>query len=187
LNKIFRRGDIFIADIVESYPCVLKGRRPVVILSNYKACENSPLVNVVPITSNLKKLPSHVEIGVESGLSKSSIVVCEQIFTISKLNLIHFIGKCNYTTMSGIKKALDSQLGFSEDFEKEEHQREAKRMIRNIQELDRYLKTNFDNEIYTERQMALKCLENYLINHSLNVDISIFKNGWEIHGRREIS
>jgi mRNA interferase MazF len=179
-NKVIRRGDIFIAELVESYPYILKGKRPVIILSNYKACENSPLINILPITSNLKDLPSHVKIGEECGLSQSSIIVTEQICTISKENLIYQIGKCNYSIMNEIKKALDIQLGFSDDFAKEEHIQEAKKMIDEVRELDRCLMLNFSKEIFEERDLSIKCLENYIINHSLNININkILDDGWE--------
>lgn len=184
---IIRRGDIFLANCIESYKYVLKGERPVIILSNYLACENSPLLNVVPITSNLKALPSHVIIGTECGLNEESIAVCEQIFPISKNNLLYYIGKCSYSKMAEIKKAIDIQLGFSNNVNNLKDLEEVKRQIENIEELDRYLETENNVEIIKERGLALKCLEHFCINHSINsINLSRFyakdlkKEGWEV-------
>jgi mRNA interferase MazF len=185
------RGDIVICNLVESSEYILRGCRPAIILSNHKACLNSPLLNVVPITSSTtkRKLPTHVEIGVNCGLDKPSLAICEQIVTISKSKIQYVIGKCDLKTMILLKQSLDIQLGFSEAFEREEHKEEANKMLKNINELDKYLKNNYDREILAERQIALKCLENYIINHSLNMNINeILMNGCENkHGRREIS
>lgn len=69
------------------------GSRPVVVVSNNMANAHSPVITVVPLTSNTRKnhLPTHVLL-VESGLPVISLALCEQILTIDKSRLTRRIG-----------------------------------------------------------------------------------------------
>lgn len=71
----------------------MRGKRPVVLVSNDTANEHSPVVTVVPLTSRLYKhhLPTHVFM-TGSGLSVSSLALCEQVMSFDKNQLIKKIG-----------------------------------------------------------------------------------------------
>ena len=84
-----RRGDIYIARLEKDTEGSLQsGKRPVLVVSNDKANEHSPVITVVPITSQMskRKLPTHVHIE-DCGLSKPSIILGEQILSINQSRL----------------------------------------------------------------------------------------------------
>ena len=68
-NLIVKRGDVFYANLV-GYGCVQGGLRPVVIISNDTNNKFSNIVQIVPLTSQLKKcdLPVHVYISEIKGV-----------------------------------------------------------------------------------------------------------------------
>ena len=80
-----RIGDIYTAELDADIDGSLQsGIRPVLIISNNKANEFSPVITIIPITSRLgkKKLPTHVYM-TQCGLSRPSIALAEQITSIN--------------------------------------------------------------------------------------------------------
>ena len=108
-----RRGDIFWAELGRDADGSLQaGGRPVLVISNDKANEYSPIITIIPITSKMgkTKLPTHVLIK-ECGLSKPSIALAEQITSINKDRLDRKIGSIQHTVYVGlVKKAIGIQL-----------------------------------------------------------------------------
>jgi mRNA interferase MazF len=83
------------------------GYRPAIILSNNMACKHSPVILISPITSKVKtQLPTHVKVGIESGLLKESIILLEQVQTIDKKDLGDYIGKVPRNKIYEIDRAL---------------------------------------------------------------------------------
>ena len=75
-----KRYDLWMADIPEgSKGHVQYGFRPVLVVSNDMANKYSPVITVVPLTSQLTKrqLPTHVLLQ-DNGLEKSSLALCEK-------------------------------------------------------------------------------------------------------------
>lgn len=110
-------GDVIWADLGESEngdTSIQKGRRPVLIFSNEKACSFSPCVNIIPITSSAtkKKLPTHFQL---KNLKKStSFVLPEQIQTIDKKQLIgNAIYQLNSEELAMVSAAVKLQLGIN--------------------------------------------------------------------------
>ena len=69
------------------------GRRPVVIVSNDAANDHSPVITVVPLTTQMHKhhLPTHVYLEGQ-GLNRASIALCEQVMALDKIHLLRRIG-----------------------------------------------------------------------------------------------
>lgn len=89
------------------------GVRPAIVISNDAANENSPVVSVIPLTSNRKKgqLPTHVFIS-NPGLSCSSIAICEQIQSLDKGRMLKKLGQItNPFTIRAVEYGLAVQLG----------------------------------------------------------------------------
>ena len=89
------------------------GVRPAIVISNDAANENSPVVSVIPLTSNRKKgqLPTHVFIS-NPGLTCSSIALCEQIHSLDKGRMIKKLGQItNPFTIKAVEYGLAVQLG----------------------------------------------------------------------------
>ena len=86
-NLEIARGMIVMVDLPTGNGSVQGGTRPAVVISNDRGNKFSPVLIVVPLTSRTKKLlPTHhtIEHSMINGLSKTSIVLAEQIITIGK-------------------------------------------------------------------------------------------------------
>lgn len=104
-----RRGEIYEADLGEGEGSEQAGVRPVLIIQNNVGNHYSPTVICVPLTSKTKKdMPTHHTIIKDkySFLTYDSIVLCEQIKTISKSKLSHRIGMLTKDDMSIVGKKL---------------------------------------------------------------------------------
>ena len=108
VNKnIVTRGDIILVDLPNVGESVQTGRRPAIVVQNNMGNAHSPCIIVVPITSATKKYgPTHVKIGVESGLLKTSTVLCEQLLTINKSSVIKTLGHLTPNVMKQIEQAI---------------------------------------------------------------------------------
>lgn len=169
-NILVRRADIWIADLKESYEHILKGKHPVVVLSNWKACNKSPSIQILPITSKDKiNIPAHVEIGVEYGLDSESIILCEQIRTIDKYALINKIGYCDQDKMEEIQEALSNQLGYTSKLNINVF-KEIGEKLKDIEELNRYLEKECSTEVLKERDGMIKCLNKYCLSNGIRLN-----------------
>ena len=89
-----RKYDIWSADlpaVPESH--VQCGKRPVVVVSNDTANRCSPIISVIPLTTNLGRmdLPTHTVLR-SRFLRRPSVALCEQIMTVDKSRLLERIG-----------------------------------------------------------------------------------------------
>src|SRR5580700_4391756 len=104
------RGEVYQANLDPVTGSEQGGTRPVLIVSRDALNANAPVVIVVPLTSreNKKRLyPTHVEIPAgEAGLSKNSVVLCEQVRALSKNRLTKRIGQASSARMSLIDATL---------------------------------------------------------------------------------
>lgn len=106
------RGDIYTAALeTEEGSCVIRGVRPVIVVSNNMGNQFSPIINVIPLTSQKKKpLPVHVDLS-GFGLNKNSTAIVEQVLTIDKKALVKKLGSLAGTDkMQEIVSALKKQL-----------------------------------------------------------------------------
>lgn len=182
-QSVIRKGDIFMVQLSETnYQYCLRGLHPCVVMSNFRACNKSPLIQIIPISSKPKSQPMHVEIE-GSGLSVKSILLCEQVTTINKSALRFSLGKVSYEKMVEIEDAVSRQLGMQNDYNIEMFQT-VKLMLDELEELDRYLSTEYTDEVATEREILLKDLQRYCINHSIKIDLQKFVgNVGEAHAK----
>lgn len=108
------RGDIFYYDFGENCGSVQSGERPVLVVQADDYNRNAPTVIVAAITGVMKKryLPSHIVLGEDFGLSKPSMVMMEQIRTISKDELSNYIGTIDdQELLNKVNIALKKTLG----------------------------------------------------------------------------
>lgn len=109
-----KQYDIWLADIPAPKDShVQHGRRPVVIISNNLANTHSPVVTVIPLTSQMNKhqLPTHVYLWGQ-GLDRASIALCEQVMALDKSCLIRRLGEVSdWYDRLAIQHALAEQLG----------------------------------------------------------------------------
>lgn len=111
-----KRGDIFFAELNPVQGSEQGGIRPVLVVQNDVGNNFSPTTIILPITSKLAKakLPTHVALSRrESGLSRDSVVLAEQIRTIDKVRLQQKVATLNEITMSRINQAMEVSMGIS--------------------------------------------------------------------------
>ena len=114
MEKEFKRGDVFYADLSPVIGSEQAGSRPVVIIQNDIGNKHSPTVIIAAITSRIStkvKLPVHVYLPDDCGLNQSSIALLEQIRTIDKSRLDEYIGRLDELTMKHIDEALEISFG----------------------------------------------------------------------------
>ena len=120
-----RRGQLWLADLGTIQGCddhIKRGVRPVVIVSNNKANENSPVIHVVPVTTKVRRrlyLPTHVFLNgfYTPGLQSHSAATCEQVQAINTTDLIEKIGKLSRTQMLKVSLALAVQFAIGTEGE----------------------------------------------------------------------
>jgi mRNA interferase MazF len=112
---VLKRGDIVLADLkyMNTSNTNIQGEyRPVIVISNTFCNRNSPVITVVPLTSQTKvSLPTHVQVWKESKLHIKSIALCEQPQSIDKWRAKKIVGKCHSKILIQIEKAISIQLG----------------------------------------------------------------------------
>ncbi len=121
-SRIPQRGEVWFADLGK-HPnsSVQGGCRPVIILSNNIGNTHADTVNIVPMTRHLKKpeLPCHTKISPEDitdkrQLLETSMILAEQVTTISKYALRNYVGMItDRSVMSAINATVISQLGIN--------------------------------------------------------------------------
>jgi mRNA interferase MazF len=107
-KKIIQRGDIWYADLPTiSGSSIQGGRRPVLVYQTDTLNGKSPTVNVLAITSQIKRkdLGYHVELPWIAGLTKKSMVLAEQAFTLDQNRLFNFRCRLSETTMKHVERA----------------------------------------------------------------------------------
>lgn len=107
-----RRNEIYMANLPVTAASVQYGRRPVLVLQNNTGNMYSSTTIIAPMTGRSKKtLPTHVRIGPKCGLSKSSILLCEQVMTIPTEILETKLGEItDEMTLKRIAEALRCSL-----------------------------------------------------------------------------
>ena len=118
-DRIPQRGDIWFADLFGCPgTCVQRGIRPVLVVSNDAGNTHSGILNVLPLTSHLKKpnLPCHTLLEPGNVADSryrfvDSMVQAEQITTIGRLQLISYVGRVEDAEfLNQITRAICAQL-----------------------------------------------------------------------------
>ena len=113
-NMNIKRGDIYYADLSPVVGSEQGGLRPVLIVQNDVGNKYSPTVIAAAITSRMSKtkLPTHIDIvGAETGLSRDSVILLEQIRTIDKKRLKEKMGHLDDDTMKNVNDAIGVSFG----------------------------------------------------------------------------
>ncbi len=110
---MIKRGDIYYADLSPVVGSEQGGLRPVLIVQNDVGNRYSPTVIAAAITSqvNKSKLPTHIELNEQYGLSKESVILLEQVRTIDKARLREKMGHIDNQTMDMVNKAISVSFG----------------------------------------------------------------------------
>lgn len=102
------RGEIWLVDLNPTRGREQSGRRPALVISE-DLFNHGPagLVVVLPVTSTVRAIPTHVQISApEGGLRNDSAVVCDAIRSISRERLSARWGAVSETTLARIEDVL---------------------------------------------------------------------------------
>lgn len=112
-DRIFRRGDIYLAELEPHIGFVQRGTRPVIVLQNNCGNFFAPTLIVAPLSSKIYKkrdLPTHYYLDSDV-ISSPSLVLLEQITTIDKRQVKKYMGKVDRFQMEEISECIEKSLG----------------------------------------------------------------------------
>jgi mRNA interferase MazF len=81
-------------------------RRPVVVLTRDRAIPVLANVTVAAVTGTIRELPTEVPVGTKQGLSRESVVNCDNSFTIPKQALGRRRGELDPESLHRLRAAL---------------------------------------------------------------------------------
>lgn len=167
LSKISRGEVFYIVSRSDTVGSEQKSGRPAVIVSNNMCNEFSPVVEICYLTLQEKqKLPTHVF--VDRGTCINSIILCEQVTSVSKERLGDYMCTLPDDIMDAVDKAIVVSLGLEYIIEQETviTSKPAKTEIpkTTLEELDKLrAKVNdleaFNKELITARDSLMKKAE----------------------------
>lgn len=110
---VFKRGDLYYANLNPYFGSEQGGTRPVLVLQNNMGNFFCPTLIVAPLTSKWikkKELPVHYTLESVQELGQKSVVLLEQIKTIDKRRILFYIGKVSREEMRAVDEALQVSL-----------------------------------------------------------------------------
>ena len=111
---IYKRGDVYWADLDPFFGSEQGGTRPVLVLQNDAGNFFSPTLIVAPMSSQVDKrtdLPTHIVLEQVRGLDGPSLIMLEQLKTIDKRRVRSYAGKLTKEQMAEVEAALTGTLG----------------------------------------------------------------------------
>lgn len=114
---VYRRGDIYFADLDPVVGSEQGGTRPVIVIQNDTGNKHSPTLIVATVTTRIRKkenMPTHLLINDNPAFREASVVQLEQIRTIDKCRIDNYLGKVTPSEMVAIEKALSISLAMEQ-------------------------------------------------------------------------
>lgn len=114
MKNTLQRGDIWLTQLDPVEGSEQSGTRLVLIIQDDVLNTHSPITIGFCMTSHVKKLyATYVEVSAEqSGLKKPSIVMTNQVRTLSKSRLLKKLGQIDSKTMRKVEKACLITFGY---------------------------------------------------------------------------
>ena len=114
---VYRRGDIYFANLDPVVGSEQGGTRPVIVIQNDTGNRYSPTLIVATVTTKIRKkerMPTHLLIKSNPAFREASVVQLEQIRTIDKSRIDDYLGKVTSTEMAAIEKSLSISLAMEQ-------------------------------------------------------------------------
>ena len=87
-------------------------QRPVLLLTRSDMIPVLNSVTVAPLTRTIRRVPSEVVVGTESGLKSASAINLHHVITVPKAGLRRFVGSVSHATLERVRAALLFALDF---------------------------------------------------------------------------
>ncbi len=102
------RGEVWLADLSPTRGHEQAGRRPVLVVSEDLFNRGAAgLVIVLPMTSTIRKVPSHVPVSPpEAGVKNQTAILCEAVRSVSVERLVVRWGAVQRQTMAAVEDRL---------------------------------------------------------------------------------
>lgn len=102
-----KRGDIYLVNFDPTVGHEVKKARPAVIITNNINNEYSPVLTVIPLSGNIKRVyPFEVKVSAGKGLDKASKIMVNQIRTVDKKRLIKKISSVSPEIVKKVEAAI---------------------------------------------------------------------------------
>ena len=114
---VYRRGDIYFADLDPVVGSEQGGTRPVIVIQNDTGNKYSPTLIVATVTTKIRKkenMPTQFLIKDNPAFREASVVQLEQLRTIDKSRIDDYLGKVTPREMAAIEKALSISLAMEQ-------------------------------------------------------------------------
>ena len=108
------RGEVWMIDLSPVRGHEQEGMRPALIVSvDEFNSSKAELLMVLPVTSKKKyALPTHVPVDPpEAGLTMASVILCDQLRTVSKERLVRRMGTVEPSTLMRVEPIMKALLG----------------------------------------------------------------------------
>jgi mRNA interferase MazF len=109
-----RRGEIYLVSFDPTVGHEIQKTRPAVVIQNDVSNQYSPITIVAAISSQFSEPPFPREVVIEpadSGLSKRSAVIANQIRSVDQLRLQKKIGRLSRQNLERVDEAIKISLG----------------------------------------------------------------------------
>lgn len=130
---MIKRGEIYYIEpskTIQVTGSEQRANRPGIIVSCDMNNEHSEIVEVVYLTTQLKKeLPTHVII---NSANRQSIALCEQIHSVAVERVTNYMGECSDEEMKAIESALMIGLGIEKNFETQQIESKKDKIIQKM-------------------------------------------------------
>lgn len=169
------KGSIWYVDLgeVKKGSSIQAGIRPCIVVSNDMCDKFSPVLQVVALTSRVKKgLPTHIYLNQNATeLKIKSIALCEQIISIDKKQIKSYVSQLENKYIELIDTGLKKQLQLVEIVKKEEFSIEyAQEILGNLNEFEQLYKMCKSKFVLKMITNNLKALESYCKKHDRNCE-----------------
>ena len=110
----FTFGDIYFVDFEPSVGHEYKGKRPAFIAQEEEISKTSPVVTVIPMTSQLKQLHSPdvlIQPDQKNRLNEDSVIKVRHIYTFDKSRFLFRIGRAGSPVIRQVRGYLRRHFG----------------------------------------------------------------------------
>ena len=115
MERIIKRGDIYRVVLDPTVGREIKKTRHCVIISNNQQNLYSPLIIVIPTTSDMEKLYSWEVVIHSEGEDRK--ILTDQIRSVDRKRLREYKGQVSYETLSKVEKALSVVLALRKELQ----------------------------------------------------------------------